>query len=97
MTFSDMQHAPDDDRWRRILVERPPPQSWPAIVGWGIMAAAGVALGLASTGGPVGATALLLCILGGLQVLRGLTARACLRLWGDAQPLRQYLRRRLDG
>ncbi len=92
-----MERAPKDDRWRRLLIERSPPETWAAITVWALVLAAGVGLGLSEAGASTEWVALLLFLLGGLQVLRGLTAIVCLRLWGTAQPLRTFVRRRLGG
>jgi hypothetical protein len=90
------QSAWDDDPWRRALIERPPPLTWRGIVLSALVVAAGVVLGLAEVAGFWDGLALLLVIVGGIQLLRGLIRMAWLRMGGTDRPLRNFVRARVE-
>jgi hypothetical protein len=71
--------------------------TWAGIGCCAIALAGGIALGLLVASGPLGFVALGLAVGGAIQLLRGLIRMLWLSLGGADQPLRSYLRRRLDG
>jgi hypothetical protein len=86
----------DDDLLRRWLVERAPPLTWRGIAGWALALLAGLVLGLAKLGTPGELLGLGLGLSGGVQVLRGMFRMAWLALGGTDQPVRTYVRKRLE-
>jgi hypothetical protein len=87
----------DDDPLRRWFIERAPPLTWRSIAGWALAAVGGVTLGLSRPGGAWEVLALVLAVVGALEVLRGVLRMVLLGLGGSDQPLRTYLRKRLEG
>ena len=82
MTSSGMQANPDEDFWRRALIERRPPLTRKGICACAIASAGGIGLGLTEPAGGWEPLALGLCISGGIQTLRGLGRKIWLALGG---------------